>query len=168
MGIREILKELAKEVGNKAFTTGTVVAIDTAAYSCDVLPSDGSPLLYDVRLRVVINEANADFVLLPTEKSEVVVGFLDNQNAVVVQYSEIDKIISFGGKRGGMLYADKVLPLLEEMQSKLQAIEQILIGSPIPEAGNGSPSALQIALKTALQTAFKQPLNDFENKNFLQ
>ena len=56
--------------------------------------------------------------------------------------------------------------VLQEESNKdnavLQAIYNILTGAPINEAGNGSPSSLQAALKLAIESL---QLGDYSNIN---
>jgi hypothetical protein len=46
--------------------------------------------------------------------------------------------------------ADKTLTELNKIKTYLQGIHTVLTGAPIPEPGNGSPSALQTALSVAV------------------
>lgn len=46
--------------------------------------------------------------------------------------------------------AQKVLDNLNALRSHFQAVEAIITGSPVPEPGNGSPSAFQTALAGAI------------------
>lgn len=76
---------------------------------------------------------------------------------------EEDKITFNDGSLNGLVKIDKLKEELDKNSQILQALLTILTGSPIPEPGNGSPSALQTALSGAL--AGKQPgqWNDIEN-----
>lgn len=46
--------------------------------------------------------------------------------------------------------APAVLEELQRLQTHFSAIESVLTGAPIPEPGMGAPSALQVALSTAI------------------
>lgn len=61
-----------------------------------------------------------------------------------------DGIIMNGGNNGGLIKIETIKTELGKNNQILQALLTVLSGTPITEPGNGSPSALQVALKAAL------------------
>ena len=141
---------------------GVVINTDAAEteFVCDVqiVSSDGQPTYYNVPLKVMIG-SQASFIEIPQLKSNCLMGFRDgNQGRPQILF--IDQVLKIlvncnnfifnSGELGGMVKAK----VLEEESNKDKAILDgllaIINGAPIPEPGNGSPSALQAALKAAL------------------
>lgn len=61
-----------------------------------------------------------------------------------------DKLLLNGENGGGLLNTSELKTAWNQNKAILDALLQIFTGTPINEPGNGSPSALQLALKTAL------------------
>lgn len=104
----------------------------------------------------------------PKQNAECLIDFRDNDNtkAQIVlcsDYEEIkiscyenilkidkDNIILNDGSFGGLVKVEELKTQLEKTNNVLNSILNIINGNPIAEAGNGAPSALQIALKAAV------------------
>ena len=78
-------------------------------------------------------------------------------------FSEVESIVFDGGVNGGLTITPKLVQELNKNNTLLQAIITILSGSPIPEPGNGSPSALQTALKGAISGKELGDFSEIEN-----
>jgi len=59
-------------------------------------------------------------------------------------------ILLGGDSHGGLVYWPDLKERLDKVLAFERALNTVLGGTPIPEPGNGSPSALQTALKAAL------------------
>jgi hypothetical protein len=75
--------------------TGSVVEINLSEFTCDVQPSDGGAVIYDVRLQATIDENENGMIVLPKLNSSVIIAKIGNDDNqwFVVHYTEIDKII---------------------------------------------------------------------------
>lgn len=68
-----------------------------------------------------------------------------------------------GGSLGGMVKADELKTQVDKNTAVLSAIQLILSGPPIPEAGLGAPSALQASLNVAAGALPTADLSDIKN-----
>lgn len=68
-----------------------------------------------------------------------------------------DEVYINGGKNGGLIKIEELKKELEKNNQILQSIINVCLNSVVNEPGNGSPSALQTALKSVL--AGKQVAN---------
>ena len=91
----EIVRKAIKEIAGKqdiVMMSGTVEAVDENNRTCDVLPNDGSSLIYDVWLQGLTGLEDG-MVVIPAKDSKAVVGMLDKHNAVLLSVSVVDKLI---------------------------------------------------------------------------
>lgn len=111
-------------------------------------------LYHDVHKRAAIgvgNDAKKGIVITPISGSLVIVSRIgDSDELFVEMFSEVESVVFDGGENGGLAITPKLVQELNKNNELLQAIVTVLLGSPIPEPGNGSPSALQTALKGAV------------------
>lgn len=122
--------------------------------------------LTDVRLTA---DKNSDSYILPVKNTYVLLAFIENSetDAIVIAYSEIEKIVINNGKNGGLIKIKELEKELKKINSILQAMMNVIKGSAIPEPGNGSPSAFQTALKGALAGKILPDYSKIENKKIL-
>lgn len=173
--VRESLIDFIRRNTSGGLAMCKVVSVNEGEATCDVSPIDNEGLTwYDVRLRVLPESGP---LLIPKTGSYVIVGILgQSQGFCVVQFSGIDKAylsaengIAFnGGTLGGLVKAQTLAAELNKNNQLLSAILAVINGSPVPEAGNGAASALQVALKAAV---VGKPLGDFsalENNDIKQ
>ena len=184
----EIAQHIRKMAGGASMplVQCTVDSVDASNDTIDCTPvGDGAEFL-GVSLRANIDETHTGFINYPKVGSVVVVGLIEptSFSAVVLACSEIEKTVlkingttqewnsdlieMNGGQLGGLV---KVNPLLEGLNKNnqiLSALLTIITGAPIPEPGNGSPSALQIALKAAFGVAQVGDFSQIENPKIKQ
>jgi hypothetical protein len=157
-------------------TQGIVQSVDESKRTCVVTPNDGGADLLDVQLEgdltidannSVIASSPKGFFVVPTVGSVVIVTFTSKENSFISAWTSIDKVISKqcefifnDGSNGGLTITPELKTQLDKNNQLLQSVITIINGSPIPEPGNGAPSALQAALAGAI--AGKQ-LGDFSN-----
>ena len=122
----------------------------------------------DVRKRAAIgtgNDAKKGIVITPVPGSSVIVSRIgDSDELFVVMFSEVESIVIDGGENGGLTIAPTLVQELNKNNELLQAIITVLSGPQIPEPGNGSPSALQTALKGAISGKKLGDFSNIENK----
>jgi hypothetical protein len=153
-----------------------VSEVDQDKMSCTAEPTDGTPAIYNINLRSVLDGATTGFILVSKIGSLILIGFVNNNSAdaTMLQCSDLEKayvqigecLISITadgaqiGKEGSINYK---AVLGDTLQAELNKVKQILTilftvinGAPIPEAGSGAPSSLQQTLSLAFQAA-QQP-----------
>src|ERR1035437_4869564 len=116
---------------------------------------DLSGTLYpDVRKRASLgtgDDQKKGIVITPVSGSSVIVSRIgDSDEMFVEMFSDVESIVMDGGDNGGLTITPELVKQQNKTNELLQAIITILSGTPIPEPGNGSPSALQTSLKTAI------------------
>lgn len=130
---------------------------------CTPLSGEYNGQLTDVNLSA---EPNDGMLLIPEIGSTVVVLSSTNSEYYVVMCSDIQKyLLTVGNSQlvivdneikyndggfGGLIKIEELKSELDKVNGILQAIMNILSGAPITEAGNGAPSALQVALSAAI------------------
>jgi len=164
---QEILKKL-QMLGNG--NTKTFLALVDNNYPdkdyIDVKDLSGT-LYPDVRKRAAIgtgDDAKKGLVITPVSGSSVIVSRIgDSDELFVEMFSEVESIVFDGGENGGMTITPKLVQELNKNNELLQAIVTVLSGTPIPEPGSGSPSALQTALKGAITGKQLGDFSEIEN-----
>lgn len=136
--------------------TGRVVAV--SGYTCDVDPDDGGPTLYDVRLKVALNDAQTGVYSIPRIGSGVMVGLIDaNLNkAVVLDVETIERHIILidgdgkmellpggqvhlnGDQYGGLVKADELRNELQKVTTFLTTLRQAIAAAPVSPGDGGS------------------------------
>ena len=158
---REIRESIKKIVGNESITSFPCKVIAVNDNLCDVEPVSGDAEILDVRLQ----PSNvAGIYIKPKTDSIVYVTELNVDNFFVTLYSEIEEIELGGDTYGGLTITPELQENLDKNNSLIQALLNIISGSPIPEPGNGSPSAFQSALAAAIVGKTLGNFDDIENE----
>lgn len=133
---------------------------------CRVEPIDGGAEITGVRLSPVTDNTNEGLLITPEVNSYVMVSEVKINNSeskyYVSGWSRITdiKMLTTTGDSFSMVKAETLITELNKTRSLLNAVLTVINGAAIPEPGNGSPSALQAALKTAVTS---QELGVFTN-----
>jgi hypothetical protein len=113
--VRRAFKRLIHRTIPAGTFAGVIVAVDENAKTCDVEPSDGSPIYFDVRLKAMITEAVNDegLTIIPTVGSDVLVSVISKQenNCYISVFSRIDKYLIKVNGRSIEITLDGVLKL---------------------------------------------------------
>lgn len=146
---------------------GRVLSVDEDKLTCIVKPIGGDPEI-KARLKSAVDEKEGYFLLIPEVDSSVLVGLINNDEtkSFVLSFGQLSKLhVLIGSQRlvmnsegwvfnegnnGGLTITPKLVQELEKTNQLIQAILTVINGASIPEPGNGSPSALQVALKSAI------------------
>jgi len=107
----------------------------------------------DVRLAAVVDGNTKNLLIKPKVGSMVLIADLSEglmRDLAIIGWSEMDTITINGGENGGLTITPTLVQELNKNNAILTALLGVLTGAPIPEPGNASPSALQIALKGAV------------------
>jgi hypothetical protein len=163
----EDLRKLLRDFVGTNNSTMLAKVTDINKQKCTCTVEDDGALFFDVRLRSITG-SNAGIIMYPKIGSNIlVVKIEDTENWAMLSASEyesieieINSLIINGGGNGGLANTPELKMQLDKTNEALQAIITVLTGSPVPEQGNGSPSALQAALKIALSG---KQLGDFSN-----
>jgi hypothetical protein len=163
---RQILKAFVEEHVPMQTIVGTVESLENADVPkyCRVKPISG-PLLYKVALKSGSEDDASGIVQIPEVGSIVLVGIKQNQKnaAYVLKCSKVSSVVIDGGANGGLIKIEELKAQYLKTKLLLDAITEVINGVPIPEAGNGAPSGLQTALKTAITSMQTGSLENIEN-----
>lgn len=159
---RAIEDLMARARGAATIEVATVTSVDETNNTCVVnLVNDTE--IPDVRLKAAIDGVTDGVVQIPVINSSVLVAMIGGNNAMrfVVAFSQVSKVVMFGGENGPLVIWDNKLKTeLDKVKDLLNALLTVINGAPIAEPGSGSPSALQAALKSAVTG---KPEPSFEN-----
>jgi hypothetical protein len=123
-----------------------VVSVDSNDRTCEVEPLNGNASLYDVRFQAEIGMTEGIYVE-PAVDSTVLVAFINNTQAAVIQYSEVDNIyidtsgdtIFNGGNNGGMVKVADLVTKLNNIENDLNTVKAAFSGwTPVPNDGGAS------------------------------
>lgn len=151
----------------------TVTSVDVSTRTCTCTPITGPSTtgFINVRLMAAVDDG---VLYIPTIGSTIIVCHTKHNQPLVLMYSQLDKMVFDAGSStlqitdgsiqfndgsfGGLTKTQELKAQLDKTNALLQALLTVINGTPIPEAGNGSPSGLQTALKAALSG---QQLGDY-------
>jgi len=172
----ELIKKMRELFGTSVQTfPAMVLSVDEAAKTIDVLDQEDNEV-FNVRLKASIDDEQNGVVEIPVVASWVLVGIIgnDENSLFVLMCNDVEKLVGFigdttcsidtdgividGGANGGLTITPELVTNLDKTNALINALTTIISGVPIPEPGNGAPSALQAALATALTG---QSLGDF-------
>jgi hypothetical protein len=135
----KLIEAIKKTFGqNIAIATGVVSTVDAEKSVCDIeLDSEGADLL-EVRLRAVIDDADAGMIAIPKLGSEVVIGKINTSQWVVLVTSELEEvrlkignitcvinesgIVLNGGDLDGMVKINDLVNRLNTIENKVNSI----------------------------------------------
>jgi hypothetical protein len=157
MGIAQHIKHIAKQSAGDGLQICIVKSVDEAASLCECEPINGGAPYY-ARLRALIDAKDKSPMIVPMKDSVVIVATFSKNSgdAFVLGYTEVEKVKVLtskgevwlnGDNYGGVLIEKKLVDELKKVNDLLQGVLSVINGAPITEPGNGSPSALQLALK---------------------
>jgi len=171
--IASLIRRLVKPMIKIQAFAATVTSVNEDEQTVEVKTIDDGPERFDVRLTAVVKTKDTFIVAYPKVGSDVIVGIIDNNpnNCFVIQCSEITKVewkvpetVINDGENGGLIKIEKLKADLQKYNMLWNAFFSLLNGAPIPEAGLGAPSALQLALKALFTGAQLPDYNDIENE----
>jgi hypothetical protein len=155
--IIESIQKIVNQSTRASIIPAVVKSFNADNWTCVI---EYKNLELDARTRAVINAEASGIFVEPVVGSAVLIGLIeDNINALfVVKWSEIVKYkldaerIELNGDGFSIVKAETLQQVMDHNAQFIQVFKNILSGPPITEPGNGAPSALQIALNTALGT----------------
>jgi len=134
----------------------TVVSVDETTRTCVVKPKNGDADLQGVRLQSVISSEVGIYVL-PEVESNVIVGFLDEHEAFIIQTSKVSKVEIIGVESiklngdsfGGLIKIQELTSKLNALVSDFNAFVQIFnahvhvlagVAAGVPVTGTATPT----------------------------
>ena len=96
MIIKDVIYNMFQQFLNKEKVyskIGIVSNINTTIKLCNVMPNDGSPELFNVRLQAVKDASDTGITIIPKNNTNVIVTFINNKVGFISQCEEVDKII---------------------------------------------------------------------------
>lgn len=110
--ISEYIKNIANNKNNLLSVEVTSVSYPTFN---GVLPT-GEELL---NIRLVSEEDDTNFIQLPAIGSNVLVGFVDNQNAIGLVYGELQEVLLRGDQYDGLVKINDLVTKLNNLENTL-------------------------------------------------
>ncbi|MDR0873905.1 MAG: hypothetical protein LBN27_10655 [Prevotellaceae bacterium] len=164
--LAQAIKQAAQRGEQLYLKRCTVDSVNESERTIDCTPIDDSAQLLSVDLQA-LQEKNKGLVMFPKVGSDVVVGYLDKNNAVVILTTEIDKItlditdtITINsGKNGGLCITPELKTQLDKLTARVDTIIDA-INNAVP-ATDQSGAGLQTTMKAILATILKK--EDFSN-----
>lgn len=148
--LEELVIKTVRRVISETVFTGTVVSVDKDQKTCKV---DDDGLERPAKLMSADYGGQDFMVAYPKVGSVVTCTVLNNDPAQlqVINYTAVEEWVFNGGQNGGIIVYQELLKEYNKTRQVLDSILQVINGSQVPEPGSGAPSALQTALKVALQ-----------------
>jgi hypothetical protein len=131
--------------------------VDQAARTCTCTPIGGKSVT-DLGNVQLMPEVDDGLLLVPAIGSTVIVMWSAKNVPYIAQSSQLQMalLVTLGGIQlqdgsfGGLVKAPELKMQSEKDKAILDALLSVVNGAPIPEPGNGAPSAFQAALQAAL------------------
>ncbi|MEO8589494.1 MAG: hypothetical protein ABI432_09010 [Flavobacteriales bacterium] len=168
------LRDLMNRQAKVPVISGTVKAV--SGYTCDVEPSDGGALHYDVRLKVALTNADIGMYAIPKVGSRVLMAMLDNQphNLVVIQVETATKyVVRLDGGAEVEMKGDGTLSLngtqhgglvkVQALRSDLNALNSLLTAMNQAFVQWAPTDGAEIGLKAKMLQVFTtNPLPNYQ------
>lgn len=146
--------------------------VDDEALTCTVTPVTDGPEIFDVRLKASIAEIGEliisdGLVQIPTVGSTVLVALIGNDQATrfVIAFSEVEKVVFYGGLKGGLINIQTLVDELNKTNEVVQALKDSLTGwTPVPNDGG---AALKTYASGQLAGKAVGDFSDMEDENVL-
>lgn len=165
-----------------------VIAVNEGTNTCDCRPVNGSAEYLDVQLTSVASSSQIGVILYPKVGTiAIITRVADSESQMyLLKANEIDKVvievaggfklkveenklnidaeeITFnGGSLGGLVKIQTLTAELNKIKVILEAIK-VVLATPVPEAGLGTPSSFQAALNAALSSLLTPDFSQIED-----
>ena len=135
----------------------TITSVDLDNKSCDVKPKNDDADILDVK---IMTDPDKGMFLVPKVGSNVAVSMLDKDNAFVVMFSELEKIlievgdqkieikdgsiVFNGGNFNGLVKVAELVQKLNKIENDLNTLKQVFSTGWVPVPNDGG-AALKVA-----------------------
>ena len=162
--IRQMLKQMAKEVGPDQSFIGTVESVNEGEKTCVLIDGESNLKFYDVRLSPVIDGIQG-LTLVPKVNAYALAIKIEDEDWMVIQASQFerylltcDNIVFNGGTKGGMVNWPDARTELDKTKAVVSAL-LTAINNWVVVGGDGG-----LAFKTALGLALAgKAVGDYAN-----
>ena len=169
---REQLRKAFKRLTKQPMQTivGTVINVieDDAEnpYTCDVAPLDESPILYNVRLKSIVDDDVNGLIVIPENKSTVLVTLIgnDRNNCFVSNFSKVANVYLRGKDFGGLVKIEILKTEMEKLNANINVLKAACQAAFVPVDSLVS-GACSSAFSTGTATMQQQDLSQLENEN---
>jgi len=155
--IAEAIKKAARRGEELYLKLCTVDSVDRTARTIDCSPIDDGAKMESVDLQALQGRIGG-VVAFPKVGSEVIVGYLDRDNAVVLLMTQTDRIeidcdeiIINGGDNAGVVKVDKMVDWMNNVYQDMQTLKSLLSTTTV--AGNGAPLGILFSPKVKIPAA---------------
>jgi hypothetical protein len=158
--IIEAIKKIGRADEGDIFTA-KVLSVDEAEGTMEV--EHEGLTFFDVRLRAVA-DGGKGFIIIPKKDTYITVGIIEkNGRYVMLNCSEVEKIIINGGDNDGLVKVKEVTKKLNALEKELNSLKSF-ISSWIPVASDGGAALKTILASWAGQSITPTQQKDLENK----
>jgi len=144
--IRELLKNMAKEVGPECTLLAQVKSVDEAEQTCVLYDDDLEIDFTDVRLRPVL-DGNTSLTLVPKVNTWALAVRIEGEDDwMIIAAGEFEKylmvcdnVVFNGGEKGGLVNWPEVKAELDKTNALVNALKQSLTNwTPVPNDGGAA------------------------------
>ncbi|MCP4503695.1 MAG: hypothetical protein GY822_27520 [Deltaproteobacteria bacterium] len=153
VNLLDVIKKAVKDsFGENYSKVCKVTKVDTDLMTCNVQPIDESAPILKVRL--IAGATESPLVCIPKVDSMVVVTFLNEANAYVAMFSDIETVAIRGDKFGGLIKIEELKKQLDVVTSRIDTVyDAIKNAVPISQDGGvGLQKTMVAKLSTQLET----------------
>lgn len=161
--MKSVLEKIAQNVVQMTLVRAKVIAVYDQAI--DVTPINEDADIFDVKIRVIIDENEAGVMIFPLIESVVLVGLISDTDAYLLSCSEVERMVINTGKfrfevddegnaifdqgeNEGLVKLPELRTEIDKLNSYLNTIKQTFsTWVPVPNDGG---SALKVAMNSAL------------------
>jgi len=163
------LIRLLKELSKVPLLTivAEVTKVDEDEFTIDAKPLDGTPELFDIRLKSGIDSSNEGLIVVPEKGSHVLVTLINNDpnKAFVSGTNKVASIQLRGDEFGGLVKVKELADVVKEIKDDLNSLKQVFT-TWVPVAS--TPGDGGASLKAAAATWYAQllaPTSESQLKN---
>lgn len=169
---RQAFSKFVENRSRKLITfEGNVDAVNESEGTCDVQPTDGSPMYFDVRIVASTDNVVDGIVAIPKVGSVVLCGRFENENNVFIQKtSELSKlilkcsdsgVIEMNGNKYSVIKGETAKTELEKLQAKVDLIINAITTSAVQSGDGGAvyKTNMTLALNAKVDADFTDILN---------
>ncbi len=158
MGVQGIREKLLQIVANSEMITSVkVTAVDFPTFTGELITGE---TLENIRL--VSEESDANIYVIPKINSNVIIGFVDTQNAVLLLAGEVDEVYLRGDAEGGIVKVNDLVTKLNNIESDLNTLKTAF-SSWVVVPSDGGAALKAITATWAGQQLTQTTVNDLEN-----
>lgn len=154
--IKELLQDIVKDGQEIYSIICKVDSVDNSARTCDVTPLDGSAKIFDVKLQADEDQSTG-WILFPKTDSNVIITFLNKDQAFVSLVTEIEEAHLNGSDNGGLIIIQKLVDKLNVLEnafnSHIHTTTATVSATPVVGVIAPTTSTVQTTKKSDLENS---------------